>query len=393
MVFLAHQAYRPSSPFEAIGQGLQLSNQLKRNRLAEMAFQGEQDYRKQSLDLKRQQLQQQALESARKSKIDDATMRVDFMRDLGQQLERVGDDPQAFEQLKGMYQQIGAFDAFGIDPNNVRFEDRAAYKAFAEKEAQFGQPVAGIGPDGNPAFMRFDKEGGMQRVEGFQPLPRTGMEVTTPDGTTVRMGGEPSGSGLAKPTQNKVEEAYLNTTERVSRVGRIRESFKPEYLQIGTRWDALSTAWKEKAGFSASPEDRQALAEFSAFRSRAANDLTQTLKEMSGAAVTPQEAERLLTVIPNPGTGLFDGDSPTQFKAKMDDVYRDVRRAEARLNYIRKNGFDLDRMKQIPLNDVPKLINERAGQLELEMGARGLQGEELEAAVRQRLAEEFGLGQ
>lgn len=387
MVALPALALQPADPAGSVLRGLQFGQQSRLFDLKRQEMQADRQLRERALGLREQELSAQM----ERAGLDEAKARVEFFKALSGDLARV-DSPQAFEHVKRVYEPI--MRRTGIDPSTITYDRLGEYRAFAEREAaQFGQPVAGIGPDGQPAFMRFDKSGGMQRVEGFQPLPRTGMEVQTPDGTIVRMGGEPGGSGLQKPTQNKVEEAYLNTTERMARVNRIRDSFRPEFLQIGNRWGNLATAWKEKAGFDASPQERQSLAEFSEFRSRAANDLNQTLKEMSGAAVTPQEAERLLKVIPNPGTGLFDGDSPTEFKAKMDDVFTDLRRAEARLNYIRRNGFDLSRMKDIPLDQVPRLINERAGQIELELGSQGITGEQLQIEVRRRLAEEFGLSQ
>jgi hypothetical protein len=53
--------------------------------------------------------------------------------------------------------------------------------------------------------------------------------------------------------------------------------------------------------------------------------LNQTLRDMSGAAITPQEADRLRRAIPDPDT-----DSPTEFATKYNDVVGSLRNAHQR---------------------------------------------------------------
>lgn len=282
---------------------------------------------------------------------------------------------------------IRSLQAAGIDPKSPQGQALIA-EHFGKADNQLVEIFDANSPTGTRYVPR------SQAVGQFGKMP-TGMEVTTgPNGTTIRTGvraKQENPSGLAQPTQNKVEEALLHTTERTRRVDAIADSYRSQYQQIAPRASALWTSMKEKMGFTPSEQDRQMLGEFSVFRRRAADDLTNTLKEMSGAAVTPQEAERLQKVIPNPGTGLLDGDSPTEFESKMVDLRRQLKFAEARLNYLRQNGFDISMRDRLPLERVPKLINDRGEALYKELEAQGLQGNELVQTVQTRLAREFGL--
>jgi hypothetical protein len=131
------------------------------------------------------------------------------------------------------------------------------------------------------------------------------------------------------------------------------------------------------------------LRDFSQFRQNSINNLSQTIKDLTGAAMGIQEADRIMAGMPNAGTGLFDGDSPTEFKAKLDNVTKQMRYVEARNAYILRKGLSF---KDIPLDNVPKLINDRASELarEYRVDLNKATPTQL-SAIKRQLAVEFGI--
>lgn len=202
--------------------------------------------------------------------------------------------------------------------------------------------------------------------------------------------GKGAGKGFDKPTINDIDKQLVANTARQSRLYDIAGGFKPEYLTHGNRIQNWGTAQLEQiAPGLVSDEGKAQLAEYTTFRQRAYNDLNQTLKEMSGAAITPQEAERLLKVLGDPSN-----DSPTQFKAKLDEVIRDTRLAQARLMYLRTKGPEgAAEMAKIPLSSMPGIIRKRETELLREAkSANPKAGEdELKGLVRPKLQQEFAL--
>jgi hypothetical protein len=108
------------------------------------------------------------------------------------------------------------------------------------------------------------------------------------------------------------------------------------------------------------------------------------------------EAERITRAMPNPGTGIFDGDSPTEFKSKMDDAIRVARMAEARFVYLKRNGMSLTDAAGnsiVPLERMPSLMNERGRELEQTVKQRNpsANAQDIRKMVTRQLAQEFGL--
>lgn len=227
-----------------------------------------------------------------------------------------------------------------------------------------------------------------------QPGPsRPGLDIQFgADGRpiSIRQGGTgaPGNAGLAAPTVNRVEEQIVNNAQRMERLNEIQASFDPEFLTYLGQGQSWLAAVREKATGRLPADQRQRLERYTEFRSRAFNDLTATLKEMSGAAVTPQEAERLLRVIGDPSS-----DSPTEFNAKLKTVMRGIKLAQARLFHIRSQGLDPAKLGGLSLDDIEGVMKRRADQLYNEAQAANPQADDNSIAgmVRPRLAQEFGI--
>lgn len=201
----------------------------------------------------------------------------------------------------------------------------------------------------------------------------------------IEMGGQP----MAAAARNQIETGILDSGDTLSALTAIRSRFRPEFQEVGSRWDALKLGWKSKAGADLSREERTRLQNFSSYRSEAGQFFSQTLKSLSGAAVTEPEMRRAEAWLPNTGTGLFDGDSPVVLESKIARLEDFTRKALAKATFIRRHGLapeDLD------IEQMPGLIRQRGDEIANELSARGVQGAELKRAVKMRLSDEFGLG-
>ena len=205
--------------------------------------------------------------------------------------------------------------------------------------------------------------------------------------------------GMQKPAVNAIQEKQFNAIEQYSRLKGIESSWKPEYQTIEKR---LGFAWNslvDKLGSarkSLTSQQRQELSAYSASRSEALNNLNQYIKEITGAAMTIPEANRMKKTQPNPGEGIFDGDSPIEFQSKMDTNIRTTKMALARYSYLSKRGFpdDVDAMaREISLDDMPKVIQNRTNELLKESLDQNpdMNKQDVLPIVRQRLRTEFGV--
>lgn len=192
-----------------------------------------------------------------------------------------------------------------------------------------------------------------------------------------------------KGTVKDLQTSLLESGSRLSMYNQIESQFKPEYLQpkfkAGQAWSAI----KEKSGANLAPEEKQSLAQFSQFKQNTLNNLSQTIKALTGASMGIQEAARIEAGLPSAGQGIFDGDSPTEFQAKLNNTMKELRLVEARNAYILRKGLSF---KDIPLDNVPKLINDRASELakEYKVDLKKATPTQMNAIKRQ-LSVEFGI--
>jgi len=213
-------------------------------------------------------------------------------------------------------------------------------------------------------------------------------QITIEDGVTLGTGG---GKSLAKPTVNKIEEKLLDSSEAQARLKNIEASFKPEYLQYDTIFSNSLANQKDKMGMAPSPEDAVKMAEFTQFRQNAGDNLNRTIKDLTGSAMGENEAQRIINSAPNAGTGLFDGDGPTRFQAKLQNSAKLAGDAIKRMNWAKAQG--LDPLKTgVELHQVPALIEREGARIESEIRAQnpGAQEEQINNAVRLRLGQIFG---
>jgi hypothetical protein len=217
---------------------------------------------------------------------------------------------------------------------------------------------------GRPQKGTFDKNTGKFTPIG-KPKAQTGsISFTTAAGDTIEIGGDGGSTGpggnaqLNKTASNIVQTKAINAAEMGACTKQIMADFKPEYQTIGERLKQKGMTWAAALDPKLLSSDQQRdIIGFAQFKTTAIGNLNRILNELSGQAVTATEMGRIATEMPNPGTGVFDGDDPITFKAKADTVTRNVDKALARYRYYQAVGIP-NRLDEIPLSDVRPIDGE-----------------------------------
>jgi hypothetical protein len=244
----------------------------------------------------------------------------------------------------------------------------------------------------NQPFSR-DSSGRVVPNQAVQDFERGKAKAGAPSVNVYPPGAiEPS-----KTTRADLEKETMSASSAIQRFNQIQQGFKPEYLQFAPRLSAEWAALKEKGGANLSPGDQRFLQDYSAWSRGAIEEVNTYIQQKTGAAMGVQEAQRLIKGVPNPGQGMLDGDSPTQFKAKLDDTMRQLKMVEARSIYALRNGLSLmgpNGEPLVPLSAMPKIMDERGLQIEQQVRKQfpNLNAKELKQMVVKQLGVEFGIG-
>jgi hypothetical protein len=191
---------------------------------------------------------------------------------------------------------------------------------------------------------------------------------------------------LSKGTKGKLEEELLTTGNAASRLNQIKSTFRPEYLNIKFRGQQEWASLKDKFT-SLDPKDKAVLQGYSTYKQNSINNLNQTIKDLTGAAMGVQEAERIIAGAPNAGTGVFDGDSPSTFEAKLNNQIQQVQYALARKQYSLNKGL---RWEAIPLENMPEIVNQRGKEIAKTYNLDPKKPADL-TTIQRQLAAEFGI--
>jgi hypothetical protein len=166
---------------------------------------------------------------------------------------------------------------------------------------------------------------------------------------------------------------------------------------VGTSWLAKIDPKK------VNPEQAKELTEFARDRRRAVENLNLTIKDITGAAMSLPEAQRIRLQVPDPGTGIFDGDDPITYRSKLNDSVDQTRLALARRSWLKKNNPQLlnqlaqRRMEGVenvmPLDRMRDVMKDRQREIyeEFKQRSPGATREQLLPFVGQQMKQEFGI--
>jgi hypothetical protein len=191
---------------------------------------------------------------------------------------------------------------------------------------------------------------------------------------------------LSKGTKGELEKTILSTGDAITRLNSIQASNRPEYQTPKFKGIQELSTFKDKY-LTLSQEEKNTLTNFSKYRQNTTQNLNQTIKDMTGSAMGVQEADRIISTLPNAGTGIFDGDSPTQFQAKLNNAIEQTKYALARKNYALSKGLKWENIK---LDDVPNIVNQRGKEIEKQYKLDP-KDPATKKTVDRQLAAEFGI--
>lgn len=275
---------------------------------------------------------------------------------------------------------------------DMKFEDREPFlfKYFGDKAIETVEVGDPSSPTGTKFVPKYDAAG-----QPGKPKSGTRVDVDKEGNVTFQQGTNITGD-LTKPTLNKVQQKILDKGDVLSQITAIKSGFNPEYQKVGARmgfaWDSMRDKFQDTpigAVFGElNPNESASLQEYTNFRAAAAQNFSTILNDISGVAVNPTEFKRAEAWLPNPGAGVFDGDSPAELESKINRMETFTRNAMMKYSYINKHGLSID---DIDVKDMPSLMNERGEDLMLQYSKQGLKGDVLMNAVKQSLADEFGI--
>lgn len=182
----------------------------------------------------------------------------------------------------------------------------------------------------------------------------TGMQVTVDKDGTVRVTQGPlgaGGGGMTPTTKTDVQKKLFNATEQMSRLRLIEQKSKPEFQTLRTRGESWWLSVKEKLGKNLNPEEAALVSEFATYQQDALENINKYINEITGAQMSEQEADRLRKVMPDPGEGVWGKDSPTQFKAKLDNAIYKCKLSIVRYQMLLSKGFDPEAIKKMAGGD------------------------------------------
>lgn len=201
---------------------------------------------------------------------------------------------------------------------------------------------------------------------------------------------EEAATNISQSAMSEVNKKEVNASEGLSRLVEVERLFKPKYQtwEEGLKNMGLST-W-DSIGFlrdKMTDEQRKDLTEFTKFKATAVGALNDYIREITGAAMSAGEAERIRK-------GIIDveKDSPTQFKAKLDQGIRLTQLALIRYAYTRKSGKPWSE-SGISLDQMERLVEEKTRALrdEVRRANPDAKPNQIDATVGRKLKEEFGI--
>jgi hypothetical protein len=216
---------------------------------------------------------------------------------------------------------------------------------------------------------------------------RSGVKFTTAAGDVMEIGGEGGGTmDLTQPNLNDAQGKVIATGDQLARINNLGADFKKEYMQVGPRVNAGITAGMEKLGLEPSPEAQKELADITMFRSSVMNNTNQVIKEQSGLTMNESEAQRIQQEAPS------DGDSPTEFMAKLAATKKRLTAVEIRKKLLLRQGIQFDAANPaMSLDDVPNAIDAEGERIERELVQQGRTQEQAEQEAAQQLKQLYGL--
>jgi hypothetical protein len=293
---------------------------------------------------------------AAKQQSEANKQRIAFERARNEQLQEQQRIAQLLPEAR-QYAAQGRPEMLGmLAPDEVRAMDEAArqqeaarnelaFKLSAEKRAQRKAALGGFQNEWIGAFNQLYGELTPEKVKGLTPdqiaavgkaIQETQTRKTPKTNVTVGANGELI-QALTKGEQSKQQGKIIDAAQRLKQLDDIDESINnlggfdkmTDYFERGKR-AFQNVAEKTKIGrdLLLTDEDKKAMEAYSTATANISGFSNKIINELSGAAVSAQEWQRLVKSLPNPET-----DGMTQLKAKLKAWRKNIQ-------YIQQFGID-----------------------------------------------------
>lgn len=170
--------------------------------------------------------------------------------------------------------------------------------------------------------------------------PRINEFLGNPAYDVLRPTSDPAGTGngLAKSTAAALERGFIDNAEIEARLDQIMDTYQDgKFLTYRSQARAAALEQQARLGLLPPNSDGAAyLRERAAFKQSVTNNVNRYIKEITGAAMSNQEAVRIEASVPS-----LKDDAVT-FKAKLDQFRKYAKAASRRKQYLLENGVDHD---------------------------------------------------
>jgi len=366
-----------------------------------IASKPDRDLTRQHLDLQNQQMQQQAAQHAQM---------FPYQRDLlaAQAKAAVAKDPeqqaraaiwgQVLQEMQGGQKPSPQQQMPQLQPQSF---DGGQQPAMLFPASDAGGPQTPVDP--NLIRIGSGAQPGQDRVD----TPLGTMQRSLAEKMQLLMSKDPGsviGKSLEKSemgttAKNNLEEQLVNRVSDLGELNNIAAKYKPEYLGLQGKMKAGIASWADWISSDSVPtEDKQYLRDYTRFAASTTERFNNRIKALSGTAVSGAEATRMDQANPNMK------DSPSQFKAKLDEQMQMQKMAVARYNWLRNvKGLDTQSIAKAAkdgtiemlagIDDMRNVYDQRAQQIEgiLRQSNPQAPPEALRNATKQRLKQELGI--
>jgi hypothetical protein len=337
-----------------------------------------------------------ALREAMKAGISPQNQR-EFVSFMGQRLAQLNDG----EGATMMAQQLQALDQQELEnQQSNRRLDQFDTGLDIQAENALTNRMNATRPANKALKEVYNPETG--RNEWVLAEDAVGMESARKDRSTtnnINITNIPEGYEPTKPTKNALQKVVVDTSNQLGRLQQIADSFDADMLTFQGRVGDMFRRGKDYFG-KATPQEKAEITRHARLRQTMANQVNMTIKELSGVAVSVQEAKRLQLTEAwygdrnNPLTGMAGAEAKAQLQGKL----RDIAAVHARARYMLKtmnvaNGtrFTEEEIVEMAKNDtfpvayedMPRIMDARIDEL-IKAGYE-------DAEIEQLMIDEFGM--
>lgn len=242
-------------------------------------------------------------------------------------------------------------------------------------------------------------EGGFGVFQGGKLSPiETALKPRASSGTNVTVNASPSFAvnpqgepvvPMKSAVETETQKDIVKGVDTLSRLDDIWDSFDPKWLTYQGKGQNWLSTMKEKAGFKTSPEEKAAITGMTNFKN-SVNQMTNAYrKEITGAAASEQEIERLKN-------SLFNTEqSETEFKSAFKQFRDETSRALRIKQKLLREGIPVgspmfgDQMDAAFLGGAsanqPQDVNARGNEIANQLRTSGAPEAEIQNQVMQRL--------